>query len=46
MATWKQNKDSLKFDQKKFENDHPDLYSEYLLRRPGSRVLRIIGEKK
>ena len=46
VATWKQNKDSLKFDQKKFENDHPDLYSEYLLKRPGSRVLRIIGEKK
>jgi len=45
IATWKKNKDTQRFDHKKFQKDHPELYESYLSVRVGARVLRIIGDK-
>jgi len=45
IASWKQNKSSMRFDQKKFEQDHPDLYKSYLSEREGARVFRVLGAK-
>lgn len=36
-ATWKTAKSSDVFDAKRFAIDHPALYAEYLIERPGSR---------
>lgn len=41
IATWKNNKDSQKFDQKAFEEAHPDVYGQFLKTTPGARVLRL-----
>ena len=40
-VTWKANKDSLKFDAKRFEKDHPDLFKEYCEVKPGVRVFKV-----
>jgi len=40
-ATWKKNKDSLKFDQKKFKDENPELAKGYYGLVPGPRVLRV-----
>jgi len=45
IASWKQNKSSKRFDQKKFQQDHPDLYESYLSDRDGARVFRVLGAK-
>lgn len=41
LATWKANKDSVKFNEKLFQQEHPDLYCQYQEKKPGARVLRI-----
>lgn len=40
-ATWKNNKDSLKFNQKRFEAENPELAQRYYGTVPGPRVLRV-----
>ena len=37
LATWKAAKDSLKFDEKRFAKENPDLYADYQYTVPGSR---------
>lgn len=37
IATWKAAKDSVKFDEKKFAKDNPELYASYQNTVPGSR---------
>ncbi|MFW9872555.1 MAG: YqaJ viral recombinase family protein [Candidatus Thorarchaeota archaeon] len=39
--TWKQSKDSEKFNLDKFKKDHPDIYKEYLINISGARRLHI-----
>lgn len=41
LATWKYSADSKRFDGKKFQEDHKDLYDQYTKVQPGSRTLRI-----
>lgn len=41
LATWKANKDSVKFDAKKYQAEHPDDAKAYMVTTPGARVLRI-----
>ena len=41
LATWKYSKDSVRFDGKKFKEDHADLYKEYSKVQLGSRRLII-----
>jgi putative phage-type endonuclease len=43
LATWKASRPSEVFDKELFAEDHPDLYAQYLLSRPGSRRLLIKG---
>ena len=42
VATWKPSKPRQNFDKKRFTNDHPDLYKEYVTESPGNRTLRIM----
>lgn len=37
IATWKSAKASMKFDAKRFQADHPELFSQYLTEAAGSR---------
>jgi putative phage-type endonuclease len=37
LVTWKQSKGSSKFDEKRFKEEHPDLYAQYLIATEGSR---------
>lgn len=37
LATWKASKDSLKFDEKKFATEMPDVYAGFQFIQPGSR---------
>ena len=37
LVTWKQSRNSLKFNAEKFRDDHPDLYEKYSQTSPGSR---------
>ncbi len=37
VATYKSAKDSMKFDEKRFGQEHPDLYDNYLMKVAGSR---------
>lgn len=37
LATWKAAKDSVKFDEKKFAAEQPELYANYQFTQPGSR---------
>ena len=41
IVTWKANRPSQKFDEKRFASDCPDLYEQYLTERQGARVLKI-----
>lgn len=41
LATWKSAKDSLKFNEKKFATEHPELHAEYQYYSPGSRRFLI-----
>ena len=41
LISWKQTKETRKFDAKKFAEDHPDLYEEYKETKPGSRRFLI-----
>ena len=40
-VTWKCNKDSEKFNDKKFREEHPDLYKEYTEVKPGARIFKV-----
>jgi len=42
LATYANNKPSLKFDLETFKNEHKDLYNEYLYEQPGARMLRAV----
>ena len=47
LVTWKNNKDSEKFDIVKFEEENPLLFKKYQKVMPGARILRFnknIGE--
>ena len=46
IATWKKTKDSLKFDNNSFKNDHPELYKEYLINRDGHRRFNLKNTEK
>lgn len=37
LATWKAPKPSLRFDEKSFKADHPDIYNKYLKEQQGAR---------
>ena len=37
LCTWKASKDSSKFDEKRFATEHPELYAQYQVTRPGTR---------
>lgn len=37
LATWKAAKDSEKFDIERFADENPDMYSRYMVSKPGSR---------
>ena len=41
LSTWKKSKGSVKFDVKKFEKDHPELYKDYTIQKDGNRKLKI-----
>lgn len=41
LATWKKNKDSVTFDQKRFQAENPDLYKCYTSPKTGVRVFKI-----
>jgi len=44
LFTYKSNKCSAKFDDKRFREEYPELYNQYLVERQGARVLRLKGE--
>lgn len=44
LLTWKQAKDSARFDSKKFTKEYPDLANKFVNLSPGSRRLLIKGE--
>jgi putative phage-type endonuclease len=41
LCTWKTSKDSEKFDEKRFAAEHPELYAQYQVTRPGSRRFNL-----
>lgn len=41
VATWKKAKDGVKFDDKAFKAEHPDLYNQYLTPKQGARTFLI-----
>jgi len=41
LATWKQNKPSVKFNDKKFKEANPDIYASFTETKPGARILKI-----
>lgn len=41
IATWKSNKSSTKFDEKRFSRDYPELYAKYQYQKAGSRVFLL-----
>lgn len=43
ILTFKNNKDSDWFDEKKFEKENPEEYKKYVSKKPGNRVLRKSG---
>ncbi|MCL2064078.1 MAG: YqaJ viral recombinase family protein [Candidatus Cloacimonetes bacterium] len=44
-VSWKNNKPSQSFDSKRFKEDHPDLYNEYCVEKPGARPF-LVNELK
>lgn len=45
VATWKSAKGSTRFDTKRFESEHQDLYKQYLTHSAGSRRFLLKGAK-
>lgn len=43
LVTWKTSKPSKRFDSKALQNDHPDLYTQYLKESEGSRRFLVKG---
>lgn len=41
LVTWKANKPSLKFDEKRFASDHPELYKSYQQEKAGARIFKV-----
>ena len=41
IITWKQSKETRRFNVKNFAEDHPDLYAEYQENKPGARRFLI-----
>ena len=41
LATWKAAKDSLKFNEKRFAAEHPELYGKYQEQRQGARMFLL-----
>lgn len=41
LCTWKTGKDRTKFDEKRFAQEHPDIYTQYTKTTPGSRTFLI-----
>lgn len=41
VVTWKNNKDSVRFDEKTFRQLHEKMYQRYLIEKPGARVFLI-----
>ena len=44
LYTYKSTKPTLKFDDKTFKSENPDLWAKYATERPGYRTLRVKGE--
>jgi hypothetical protein len=46
LATWKNSSDGEKFDEKRFAEEHPELYKQYLVNKSGSRrfLLKTIAK--
>lgn len=43
LSVWKSTKGSRRFDEKRFKEEHPDLYSQYIKEQPRSRRFTIKG---
>lgn len=41
LATWKNNRDGKFFNEKRFKEDHPGLYEQYVEGKQGARVFRL-----
>lgn len=41
LCTWKAGKDRSKFDEKRFAQEHPDIYAQYTKTTPGSRTFLV-----
>ena len=41
LVTFKNNKDGVTFDEKRFKQEQPELYQKYLIEKQGARVFRI-----
>lgn len=41
LATWKTGKDRVKFDEKRFKEEHSDLYNQYLITTAGNRTFLL-----
>lgn len=41
LCTWKVGKDRSKFDEKRFAQEHPDIYTQYTKTTPGSRTFLV-----
>ena len=41
VATWKQSKPRKVFDKDSFREKHPKLYDEFVVEKPGNRILRV-----
>lgn len=41
LATWKTGKESQKFDEKRFQDEQPELWKEYQYTKPGSRLFLL-----
>ena len=44
LYTYKSNKDGEQFDTKRFKEENPELWAQYVTERKGARVLRLKGE--
>ncbi len=44
--SWKSTKDGKKFDLDRFKAEHPDLYAQYEVTKPGHRVFRVTPTKE
>lgn len=41
LCSWKASKDRTKFDEKRFAQEHPDIYARYIKTTPGARTFLI-----